>query len=167
MVPGKDDLLHPKKVSRGALDTQLKSGGNAAPALGEIVKLAPQWFPKGTRIEDVKENGDEVTVLLSPEFGNAKHWTQGETTTQLAIYSLVNTLAKDGKKVTLTLEGKPISALGEMDASQAFAADPSLNAPAKTSASAPTSASNTAPTSSQETSTSGSASASATPASGG
>lgn len=128
LVPGADDLLHAKKVSRLALDTQLKSGGNPAPALDEIIKLAPKWFPKGTRVEDVKDDGSVVTVLLSPEFGNAKHWSQGETTTELAVYALVNTLAKDGKKVVLTLEGKPIPALGELAMAEALEADPGLNA---------------------------------------
>ena len=128
MVPGADDKLHPKKVSRLALDTQHKRGGNAAPALDEIIKLAPQWFPKGARVEDVKDDGSVVTLLLSPEWGNAKHWQKGESLTEVAIYSLVNTLAKDGKKVALTLEGKPIPALGEFDTSEALEAEPGLNA---------------------------------------
>lgn len=131
MVPGADDLLHAKKVSRLALDTQLKSGGNAAPALDEIIKLAPAWFPKGARVEDVKDDGTIITILLSPEFGNAKHWQKGESVTTLAVYSLVNTLAKDTKKVALTLEGKPIPALGELDTSEALGADPTLNAKPK------------------------------------
>jgi len=131
MVPGSDDKLHARKVSRLAQDTQLKSGGNPAPALDEIIKLAPQWFPKGTRIEDVKDTGGVVTLLLSPEFGDAKHWQKGETTTELAVYALVNTLAKDGKKVALTLEGKPIPSLGELATAEALEADPSLNAQSK------------------------------------
>lgn len=131
LVPGADDKLHARKVSRLALDTQLKSGGNPAPALDEIIKLAPQWFPKGTRIEDVKDDGSVVTLLLSPQFGEAKHWQKGESITELAVYALVNTLAKDGKKVALTLEGKPIKALGEFDTSEALEAETSLNADAK------------------------------------
>ncbi len=134
MVPGADDKLHARKVSRLALDTQLKSGGNPAPALGEIIKLAPQWFPKGTRVEDVKENSGVVTVLLSPEFGDAKHWQRGESMTELAVYSLVNTLAKGDKKVALTLEGKPIPSLGELATGEALTADPTLNAKSKTDA---------------------------------
>jgi hypothetical protein len=131
MVPGADDKLHAKKVSRLAQDTQLKSGGNPAPALDEIIKLAPQWFPKGARVKDVKDDGSVVTLLLSPEFGDAKHWQKGESITELAVYALVNTLAKDGKKVALTLEGKPIPSLGELDTAEAFEADTALNAPAK------------------------------------
>ena len=135
-VPGKDDLLHPKKVSFAALDTQLKSGGNPIPALDEIVKLSPAWFPKGTRVMDVKDNGKNITLLLSPEFGEAKHWQKGEKITELAVYSLVNTLAKDGKTVSLTLEGKPISTLGELDAGGELEAELDLNAaPAATTAS--------------------------------
>ena len=127
-VPGADDKLHAKKVSRPALDTQLKSGGNPAPALEEIIKTSPKWFPKGTHVQDVKDNGKVITVLMSPEFGEAKHWSQGEKTTELAIYSLVNTLAKDGKTVAFTIEGKPVSTLGEFDASDAIPANPELNA---------------------------------------
>ena len=127
-LPGPDDLLHPKKVSRAALDTQLKSGGNPTPALDEIIKSAPKWFPKGARVEDVKDNGSVITVLLSPQFGDEKHWSKGEKTTELAVYALVNTLARDGKKVALTLEGKPIATLGELDAGEPFEADPELNA---------------------------------------
>ena len=132
MVPGADDKLHSRKVSRLALDTQLKSGGNPAPALDEIIKLAPQWFPKGARVEDVKDNGGVITLLLSPEFGDAKHWQKGESLTELAVYALVNTLAKDGKKVALTLEGKPIPSLGELATAEALEAAPDLNAQAKT-----------------------------------
>lgn len=127
-VPGADDKLHAKKVSHSALDTQLKSGGNPAPALDEIIKTSPKWFPKGTHVEDVKDNGKVVTILMSPEFAEEKHWSQGEKTTELAVYSLVNTLAKDGKSVALTIEGKPISTLGEFDASDAMPANPELNA---------------------------------------
>lgn len=130
-VPGADDKLHAKKVSFPALDTQLKSGGTPIPALDEIIKLAPKWFPKGTRVEDVKENGSVITILMSPQFGDAKHWQKGEKITELAVYSLVNTLAKDGKTVTLTLEGKPISTLGEFDAGGPLKAEPNLNAPDK------------------------------------
>lgn len=127
-LPGEDDSLHPKKVSRTALDTQLRNGGNPTPALDEIIKSAPEWFPKGARVQDVKDNGTVVTILLSPEFGDAKHWSKGERITQMAIYSLVNTVAKDGKKVALTLEGKPIATLGEFDAGDPIEADPDLNA---------------------------------------
>lgn len=133
-VPGADDKLHPRKVSSLALDTQLKSGGNPAPALDEIVKSAPQWFPKGARVEDVKDNGAVITLLLSPQWNDAKHWSKGETITQLAVYAMVNTLAKDGKKVAFTIEGKPLQTIGELDASDPFEADPSLNAPSKASA---------------------------------
>lgn len=127
-LPGADDALHPRKVSRAALDTQLKSGGNPTPALNEIIKKAPQWFPKGTRVVDVKDNGKVVTILLSPEFGDEKHWSKGERTTQLAVYALVNTVAKNGKTVALTLEGKPIETLGEFDASDPIEANLDLNA---------------------------------------
>ncbi|MBW3635917.1 MAG: GerMN domain-containing protein [Armatimonadetes bacterium] len=126
-VPG-DDALHPKKVSRSTLDTQLRSGGNPTPALDEIIKTAPQWFPKGARVEDVKENSGVVTVLLSPQFGNEKHWSKGERITELAIYSLVNTVAKEGKKVELTIEGKPMTTLGQFDASEPLEANLDLNA---------------------------------------
>ena len=127
-VTGADDKLHHRKVSFPDLDTQLKSGGNPIPALDEIIKLSPQWFPRGTRVEDIKDNGKAITILLSPEFEDAKHWQKGEKITELAVYSLVNTLAKEGKTVTLTLEGKPISTLGEFDASGPLEADPTLNA---------------------------------------
>ncbi|PQV63100.1 Sporulation and spore germination [Abditibacterium utsteinense] len=131
-VPGKDDKLHAKKVSFPALDTQLKSGGNPIPALDEIIKLSPQWFPKGTRVEDVKENGGVITILMSPEFGDSKHWQKGEKLTELAVYSLVNTLAQGDKTVALTVEGKPVSTLGEFDASGALKAEPALNAAPET-----------------------------------
>lgn len=127
-VPGADDKLHPKKVSHNALDTQLKSGGAATAALDEIVRMAPKWFPKGARVEDVKENSGVVTLILSPEFGDQKHWQGGEKTTELAIYALVNTVAKDGKKVALTIDGKPATTFGEFDASGTIEANPQLNA---------------------------------------
>ncbi|HEX9996323.1 MAG TPA: GerMN domain-containing protein [Abditibacterium sp.] len=130
LVPGDDDKLHPKKVSFKSFDTQLKSGGSPIPALDEIIQSAPAWFPKGARVKDATEKDGVYTLELSKEWGDAAHWQKGESITQLAIYALVNTLAKDGKKVVLTLEGKPLSTLGEFDVSDAIEADLSLNAPA-------------------------------------
>ena len=131
LVPGDDAKLHPKKVSFNALDTQLKSGGSPIPALDEIIKSAPDYFPAGARVKDATEKDGIATLSLSKEWDDAAHWQKGDQITQLAVYALVNTLARNDKKVVLTLEGQPLLTLGELDVSDAIEADLALNAPPK------------------------------------
>ncbi len=136
-VPGKDDLLHAQKVSRMAIDSQLKSGGNGAPALQEIIEHAPQYFPPGAKINDWKEDAKAITVDLNSAFDKPQFWSQkGEKTTELAVYSLVNSAAKTtgaggasaAKPVQFTIEKKPAQTLGEFDVSDQLKPETRLNA---------------------------------------
>ena len=123
-VPGKDDLLHETKVSRMAIDSQIKSGDRAAPGLQEIIEKAPAFFPKGAKINSTTQTAKGLTVDLNKAFANDEFWHgKGEKTTELAVYALVNSAAKttgaDGtstpQPVTLTIEKKPAQTLGEFD----------------------------------------------------
>lgn len=121
-VPGKDDLLHEQKVSRMAIDSQLKSGDRAAPGLQEIIEKAPQYYPKNAKINSTTQTAKGMTVDLNKAFANNDFWrTKGEKMTELAVYALVNSAAKttgaqgtsDPKPVTFTIEKKPSDMLGE------------------------------------------------------
>lgn len=125
-VPGQDDLLHAQKVSRMAIDSQLKSGGNGAPALQEIIEKAPQHFPPGAKVNDWKEDEKTVTVDLNAAFDKPEFWSaKGEKTTELAVYALVNSAAKTtgaqgksaSKPVKFTIAKAPAQSLGEFDVS--------------------------------------------------
>ena len=127
-VPGDDGMLHAHKVSRMAIDSQLKSGGNGAPALQEIIERAPQYFPPGAKVNDWKD-GQTITVDLNGAFDKPDFWSQkGENTTQLALYALVNSAAKTtgaggtspAKMVQFTIDKKPVPSLGEYDLSGAL-----------------------------------------------
>ena len=121
-VPGKNDLLHPEKVSRLAIDSQLKSGDRAAPGLQEIIEKAPRYYPKGAKINSTTQTEKGMTVDLNKAFANNDFWrTKGEKMTELAVYALVNSAAKttgaqgttDPKPVMFTIEKKPAETLGE------------------------------------------------------
>ncbi len=123
-VPGKDDLLHATKVSRLAIDSQLKSGDRAAPGLQEIIEKAPQYFPKDAKVNSTTQTEKGVTVDLNRAFADAKFWrTKGEKMTELAAYALVNSAAKttsaagtsEPKPVTFTIEKQPAKLLGDFD----------------------------------------------------
>ena len=131
-VPDTDDKLHLRSVSKTALDTQRKFGDSTA-ALGEIVRLAPAWFPPKTRVLDVHDDGKTIQVNLSRSFATSTFWSQkGERTTQLAVYALVNSASQGGKPVALQVEKRPINAeqLNGFDASDAIEPDPKLQASA-------------------------------------
>ena len=123
-VPGKNDLLHEQKVSRLAIDSQLKSGDRAAPGLQEIIEKAPQYYPTGAKINSTSQTENGMTVDLNKAFANDKFWrTKGEKMTELATYALVNSAAKttsatgtsDPRPVTFTIEKQPAKTLGDFD----------------------------------------------------
>ena len=123
-LPGKDDLLHPEKVSRMAIDSQLKSGDRAAPGLQEIIEKAPEFFPKNAKINSTTQTEKGMTVDLNQAFANDEFWRgKGEKVTELAVYALVNSAAKvtgaqgvtEPKPVTFTIEKKPAATMGEFD----------------------------------------------------
>lgn len=123
-VPGKDDLLHETKVSRMAIDSQLKSGDSAAPGLQEIIEKAPQYFPKNAKINSTTQSEKGMTVDLNSAFVDDDFWrTKGEKVTELAVYALVNSAAKttgaqgttEPKPVMFTIDKQPAKTLGEFD----------------------------------------------------
>ena len=137
-VPGKDDLLHPEKVSRMAIDSQLKSGDRAAPGLQEIIEKAPEYYPKDAKINSTTDGEKGMTVDLNQAFADDEFWrAKGEKTTELAVYALVNSAAKttgkEGtsapKPVTFTIEKQPAATMGEFDVEGAIEPQMRLVAP--------------------------------------
>ncbi|RYX86825.1 hypothetical protein EON83_01190 [bacterium] len=132
-VPGKDDKLHSKAVSKEALDSQKKFGDPTA-ALADIIKMSPQYFPPKTSVLDYHDDGKSVSVNLSKDFNDTEFWSKaGETTVRLAVYALVNTAsdASGAKKpVVLKTDNSPLSTLGELDVSDAIEPDAKLQAKA-------------------------------------
>lgn len=137
-VPGKDDLLHEQKVSRKSIDSQLKSGDPAAPGLQEIIEKAPQYFPKGAKVNSTTVTDKGITVDLSSNFVNDEFWrNKGEKMTELAVYALVNSAAattgaqgaNDSKSVTFTVDKKPAKTLGEFDIDGEIESETRLIAP--------------------------------------
>ncbi|BCM92774.1 hypothetical protein IAD21_04656 [Abditibacteriota bacterium] len=130
-VPGKDDKLHLKPVSKAALDAQKKFGDPTA-ALADIIKMAPKYFPAKTRVLDYHDNGKSVSVNLSRDFEKSDFWSQGgELKVRLAVYALVNTASTasgTAKPVVLKTDNRPLSTLGELDVSDEIEPDPKLQA---------------------------------------
>lgn len=134
-VPGKDDKLHLRPVSKAALDAQKKFGDPTA-ALAEIVRLSPKWFPPKTRVLDYHDDGKTVSINLNRNFQDPNFWSKsGEKTTELAVYALVNSAAQSGKPVVLEVEKRPVQTLGEMDTSDSIEPNHSLEAKISSSSS--------------------------------
>ena len=131
-LPGDDEKLHPKKVSFKSLESQTRAGGNAAPALQEIIQNAPAYFPPKTKINSSQETEKHIAVDLNTNFADQDFWgVKGEMTTQLALYSIINSASGETKKpVLLTVEGKPMPNIGEYDVGEPLPPEPALMAPA-------------------------------------
>lgn len=114
-LPGTDDLLHGKPVSSPASPTV---------ALAQVIKQAAEYFPPGTKVLSLKEQDKQFTLDMNGAFDDQKFYSQGERITELAVYALVNSAASVGgdeaKPVQITVDGKPLSSLGEFDASDAI-----------------------------------------------
>lgn len=135
-VPGQDDKLHQKPVSKAALATQKKFGDPTA-AIAEIVKMAPKSFPPQTRVLDYHDDGKSVSVNLNRNFEDPKFWSQaGENGTLLAVYALVNSASEasgTGKPVVLKVEKRPVGAVGETDMEGEITPEPKYQAKAGSS----------------------------------
>lgn len=134
-VPGKDDKLHLRPVSKAALEAQ-KKFGNPTEALADIVRMAPKWFPPKTRVMQWSDNGQTISVNLNRNFATSEFWSKsGSKTTQLAVYALVNSASVDEKPVVLQVEKRPVTPeeMGGFDTSDAI--EPNLQLQAKTGSS--------------------------------
>ncbi len=136
LVPGDDGSLHERPLPKAVLAAQSKAKGNRTPVLNQVIRMASAYFPPGTKVLAVGDAPKAFTINLNQAFDNQDFWSQsGETTAQLAVYTLVNNVAYQnagkGKTmpVQLLIEGKPASTLGEFDASDAI--DPDLTLVAK------------------------------------
>ncbi|MBV9864475.1 MAG: GerMN domain-containing protein [Abitibacteriaceae bacterium] len=131
-VPGDDALLHEEVVSK--LDDaptinyspdqfQTWYEQQAQRTLELLFQKSAPYLPADSKVSSVNLKKDVVSVNLDKNFQNSKVW-QGETSTQLAVYAIVNTLTsqtlnRDGKtkKVQLLVDNKPVETLGGLDTS--------------------------------------------------
>jgi len=130
-VPGADDKLHLRPVSKAALDTQ-KKFKDPTGAFNDLVRMAPAYFPPHTKVLEWHDDGKAVSLNFNRAFIDTNFWSKrGEARTQLAVYALVNSAANSAKTprtVVLQAEKRPISTLGEMDTSDTIEANPKLEA---------------------------------------
>ena len=142
-IPGSDDLLHAAKLG--------PNQGAPVAALNHIIALAPQFFPPKAEILGFKQAEGHYEIDLNAAFNDADFWSKnGEQTTELAIYALVNSMADlddssgiptpDGHPVQFLVEGKKSDVLGESDISDPIPQNPKMNAktPFQTPKTAPT-----------------------------
>lgn len=130
-VPGDDALLHEETVSTSDAPSTTYSPGQfeiwyaqqARRALELLFQKSAAYLPADSKVSSVNVKQGVVSVNFDKNFQNSKVW-QGETSAQLAVYSIVNTLTsqalnRDGKpkKVQLLINNKPVEALGELDTS--------------------------------------------------
>jgi len=128
-VPGTDDKLHLRPVSKAALDTQ-KKFKDPTEAFNDLIRMAPKYFPPHTKVLEWHDDGKAVSLNFNRAFIDTSFWSKrGEGRTQLAVYALVNSAANSAKTplpVVLQAEKRPISTLGEMDTSDTIEANPKL-----------------------------------------
>ncbi len=135
-VPGPDDKLHLKPVSKAALDAQKKFGDPTA-ALAEIIKMAPKSYPPKTRVLDFHDDGKSVSVNLSRDFLTPQFWSKGgDTKIFLSVYALVNTASNasgTAKPVVLKTDNHPVTQIGETDLEGEIQPEPKYQAGAASS----------------------------------
>ena len=139
LVPEDDEKLHAKPWK--ALPSGAPAGQNIdlkdlhTRWMNAVVQATPELFPPGTRVKSVEVGSvrEPAQVDFNAAFAKPDFWN-GELKTQMAVYSIVNTLSPvmSGKgrnvPVQILVEGKRIETLGEFDASDAIEPDFSLNA---------------------------------------
>jgi hypothetical protein len=110
-----------EKIALPADPTQAREV-QARRATETLLKDAPDDFPPGAQLRDVKAKGATIQLDFNDKFTQPDFW-QGSTRTLATIYALVNTVAAstpETKSVQFLVEGHPVEVLGEMDAAEPF-----------------------------------------------
>jgi len=111
----KDEIVLPA-------DPQQARAAQAKHVVAELMKAAPDDFPKGARLLKTSAEGPTVKLDFNDAFTAQSFW-QGATRTTVTIYALVNTVVAstpETKNVQFLVNGKPVEVLGEMDAAEPF-----------------------------------------------
>jgi len=139
-VPGTDDKLHLRPVSKTALDTQ-KKFKDPTGAFNDLIRMAPAYFPPHTKVLEWHDDGKAISLNFNRAFVDTGFWSKrGEGRTQLAVYALVNSAANSAKTprpVVLQVEKRPITTLGETDTGDSIEANPKLEATGSAPSSSP------------------------------
>ena len=134
-LPNAEGKLTIKPVPPAILAREAHGAASPIPALTSILLSSPKFFPPGTQIKAVHATPKLVTVDLSEAFNDQNFWsTAGESQTEVAVYALVDTAASipdasgdpGPRPVQFTCAGKPITTLGEFDASDPLPFDKTL-----------------------------------------
>ena len=134
-LPTEDGKLAKKMVAAPKIPSSQKNVGPPRGmwidlALGDLFSEGSAYFPIGSHpIAPTKTEADVVTVDLNKAYlANAEAWSSAEVTSR--VMSIVNTAAATDQQVTgqpakvrLLVEGKPLSTLGEFDASDPISPD--------------------------------------------
>lgn len=103
-------------------------------AIRSLMQAAPDIFPPDTKLKSVSMDDAAATLDFNAAMSKPDFW-QGSALTRATLDSLAMTVAATkaqipgdkGEGVRLSVEGKPLPALGEMDLSQPYT--PSAEAP--------------------------------------
>lgn len=119
-IPNDNAMLEKHSVE-DSIGTSMHFADLAKDAFTLLMKKAPDNFPKGTRLLDVKTgNSGTASLNFNAKFNSPNFW-HGSALTLMATYSIVNTItalpADDflAQRVQFLVEGKPITVLGGLD----------------------------------------------------
>lgn len=119
-VPNDDAMLE-KQTQNDVKSTSTHFADLAKSAFSLLLQKAPDNFPQGTQLLDVKTGEDGTAILnFNSRFNDPSFW-HGSALTLMATYSIVNTItaipADDFKaqQVQFQVEGKPLAVLGQLD----------------------------------------------------
>jgi hypothetical protein len=119
-VPNDNAMLEKHSV-KDSIGSSAHFADLAKDAFTLLQEKAPDNFPAGTKLLDVKTNDDGTAVLnFNSKFNDSSFW-HGSARTLMGTYSIVNTItaipADDfrAQQVQFQVEGKPIAVLGELD----------------------------------------------------
>lgn len=124
-MPPKGDIPRDAQAARENLSMQ---------AVQALMQAAPDIFPPGTVLQSVSIQNGAATLSFNSALSTPSFW-QGSALTRATLDALAKTVAATknqvpgdkGEGVRLSVEGKPLLALGEMDLSQPYT--PSAQAP--------------------------------------
>jgi len=121
-IPNDNAMLEKHSV-KDSIGSSAHFADLAKNACSLLQEKAPDNFPKGTKLIDVKTKPDGTAILnFNSKFNDSSFWNSSALAL-MGTYSIVNTItaipADDFKaqQVQFQVEGKPIVVLGELDVS--------------------------------------------------
>lgn len=128
LVPGDDALLHPKPFKPSGVGGPMEVRRDS---LNAIIKAAPDLFPDKAQVKSVQHDSAKkrIVVSVNSAFADDSFWNKSEKITELAVYALVNSVARmnepkgEETPVQIVVEDKPGDVLGQFDISEPIEAN--------------------------------------------